>query len=103
MIFGTLFAFGLVGLIVGIIADLMYVVVDPRIDFEGAADGGFENVADQSTPLAELPRNRQAYWSLIFLVMFILSLFAVHRERKTDPGELSRRLSHADLQLLLRS
>lgn len=34
VIFGTLFAFGLVGLIMGIISDLMYVFVDPRIDFE---------------------------------------------------------------------
>ena len=34
VIFGTLFAFGLVGLIVGILSDLMYVFVDPRIDFE---------------------------------------------------------------------
>ncbi|MEL6913842.1 MAG: microcin C ABC transporter permease YejB [Pseudomonadota bacterium] len=34
VIFGTLFAFGLVGLVVGILSDLMYVLVDPRIDFE---------------------------------------------------------------------
>ncbi|MFP4238585.1 MAG: microcin C ABC transporter permease YejB [Rhodosalinus sp.] len=34
VIFGTLFIFGLIGLIVGILSDLMYVVVDPRIDFE---------------------------------------------------------------------
>ncbi|EEX09478.1 binding-protein-dependent transport systems inner membrane component [Ruegeria lacuscaerulensis ITI-1157] len=34
VIFGTLFIFGLLGLIVGIISDLMYVLVDPRIDFE---------------------------------------------------------------------
>ena len=34
VIFGTLFIFGLIGLIVGIISDLMYVAVDPRIDFE---------------------------------------------------------------------
>ncbi|HHL22149.1 MAG TPA: microcin C ABC transporter permease YejB [Aliiroseovarius sp.] len=34
IIFGTLFVFGLVGLIVGILSDLMYVFVDPRIDFE---------------------------------------------------------------------
>ncbi|MEO1705151.1 MAG: ABC transporter permease subunit, partial [Pseudomonadota bacterium] len=34
VIFGTLFAFGLVGLVIGIISDLMYVLVDPRIDFE---------------------------------------------------------------------
>ncbi len=34
VIFGTLFAFGLLGLVVGILSDLMYVFVDPRIDFE---------------------------------------------------------------------
>jgi microcin C transport system permease protein len=34
VIFGTLFAFGLIGLVVGIISDLMYMLVDPRIDFE---------------------------------------------------------------------
>lgn len=34
VIFGTLFAFGLIGLLMGIISDLMYVLVDPRIDFE---------------------------------------------------------------------
>ena len=34
VIFGTLFAFGLIGLLVGILSDLMYVFVDPRIDFE---------------------------------------------------------------------
>jgi microcin C transport system permease protein len=34
VIFGTLFAFGLIGLVVGIISDMMYVLVDPRIDFE---------------------------------------------------------------------
>ena len=34
IIFGSLFVFGLVGLVVGILSDLMYVFVDPRIDFE---------------------------------------------------------------------
>lgn len=34
VIFGTLFVFGLIGLVVGILSDLMYVAVDPRIDFE---------------------------------------------------------------------
>ena len=34
VIFGTLFFFGLVGLVVGILSDLMYVFVDPRIDFD---------------------------------------------------------------------
>jgi microcin C transport system permease protein len=34
VIFGTLFIFGLMGLVVGILSDLMYVFVDPRIDFD---------------------------------------------------------------------
>lgn len=34
IVFGTLFIFGLISLVVGIISDLMYVFVDPRIDFE---------------------------------------------------------------------
>ncbi len=34
VIFGPLFVFGLMGLVVGILSDLMYVFVDPRIDFE---------------------------------------------------------------------
>jgi len=34
VIFGTLFFFGLIGLLMGILSDLMYVFVDPRIDFE---------------------------------------------------------------------
>ncbi len=34
VIFGTLFFFGLISLVVGILSDLMYVFVDPRIDFE---------------------------------------------------------------------
>ena len=34
VIFGILFVFVLMGLVVGILSDLMYVFVDPRIDFE---------------------------------------------------------------------
>ncbi len=34
VIFGTLFVFGLISLVVNILSDLMYVFVDPRIDFE---------------------------------------------------------------------
>ena len=34
VIFGTLFIFTLLGLVVGIVSDLMYVWIDPRIDFE---------------------------------------------------------------------
>ena len=34
VMFGTLYFFGLIGLIMGIIGDMMYTVVDPRLDFE---------------------------------------------------------------------
>jgi len=34
IVFGTLYFFGLIGLVVGILSDLMYVFIDPRIDFE---------------------------------------------------------------------
>ena len=34
VVFGTLFVFGLMGMVVGILSDLMYVWIDPRIDFE---------------------------------------------------------------------
>ena len=37
VIFGTLYVFGLMSLIVGILSDMMYVFVDPRIDFESRA------------------------------------------------------------------
>ncbi|MGE0623817.1 MAG: microcin C ABC transporter permease YejB [Pseudomonadales bacterium] len=35
ILFGTLFSFTLIGLIMQLIGDLTYVLVDPRIDFEG--------------------------------------------------------------------
>ena len=34
VVFGTLFVFSLIGLLVGILSDVTYVLVDPRIDFE---------------------------------------------------------------------
>ncbi|MDT0681168.1 microcin C ABC transporter permease YejB [Roseicyclus sp. F158] len=34
VVFGTLYVFGLIGLLVNIVSDLCYVFVDPRIDFE---------------------------------------------------------------------
>jgi microcin C transport system permease protein len=34
VMFGTLYFFGLIGLVMGILGDLMYTVIDPRIDFE---------------------------------------------------------------------
>jgi microcin C transport system permease protein len=37
IVFGTLFIFTLIGLVTQIISDLMYTIVDPRIDFEARA------------------------------------------------------------------
>ena len=34
VMFGTLYFFGLIGLVMGIVGDLIYTFVDPRIDFE---------------------------------------------------------------------
>ncbi len=34
VIFGTLYIFGLLGLVLRLVGDIMYVVIDPRIDFE---------------------------------------------------------------------
>ena len=33
VVFGTLYIFGMIGLVMGLISDLMYVWIDPRIDF----------------------------------------------------------------------
>ncbi|MFV0302727.1 MAG: microcin C ABC transporter permease YejB [Paracoccus sp. (in: a-proteobacteria)] len=38
VVFGTLYTFGLMGLVVGILSDLTYMLVDPRFDF-GSRDG----------------------------------------------------------------
>ncbi len=37
VVFGTLYVFGLMGLLIGLLSDLTYVLVDPRIDFEKRA------------------------------------------------------------------
>ena len=37
VMFGTLYAFGLLGLLVGILSDIMYILIDPRIDFDKRA------------------------------------------------------------------
>jgi len=34
VVFGTLFAFSLIGLLISIVTDLTYMFIDPRIDFE---------------------------------------------------------------------
>ena len=77
VIFGTLYVFGLMGLVVGILSDLMYVFVDPRIDFEKRA----RLMADVATlnrrRWRNFRRNRRAFWSMvIFSILFVLAMFA---------------------------
>ena len=38
LVFGTLFLFTLLGLVLKLIGDLTYMLVDPRIDFESRAN-----------------------------------------------------------------
>ncbi len=72
VMFGTLYIFTLIGLLLNIVSDISYTLVDPRIDFEDV------NVATQPVNQARWARfrhNRRGYWSLwIFLVLFGLSL-----------------------------
>ena len=38
ILFGTVFCFTLIGLVMHLVGDLTYVLVDPRIDFETRGD-----------------------------------------------------------------
>jgi microcin C transport system permease protein len=37
VMFGTLYFFGLLGLLIGLLGDVLYTIIDPRIDFEARA------------------------------------------------------------------
>ena len=103
VIFGTLFAFGLIGLVVGIISDLMYVLVDPRIDFERrGADGAF---APEPAPLAELHGEPAGLLVAVDLPgpLRPVAFRRADRQRPADPDPAQRRVLHAGLQLLSRS
>ncbi len=51
VMFGTLYIFTLLGLVMQIIGDLLYTVVDPRIDFEARG----EPLSPRPTPAGDLP------------------------------------------------
>ncbi len=64
--------FTLIGLLLNIVSDISYTLVDPRIDFE-ADDAAFK--PRQSGPLGPFSPQPSGYWSLwIFAVLFVLSL-----------------------------
>jgi hypothetical protein len=96
VMFGRCSSFGLIGLVVNIISDLMYVWIDPRIDFEtregcrmnAPASSNAQAYDAQGRPKgwlsptnrrrwANFKANRRGYWSLwIFMILFIASLLA---------------------------
>ena len=73
VMFGTLYIFTLLGLLMQIVGDLMYTLVDPRIDFEARGDV-HALAASRAAGSRSSARNRRGFWSLwIFLVLFVLS------------------------------
>ena len=71
VMFGTLYMFTLIGLLLQIVGDLMYTLVDPRIDFEKRR--GFRNLM---SPLNQRRlaifrcASQRGWWSLwIFLIL----------------------------------
>ena len=59
VMFGTLYIFTLLGLLMQIVGDLMYTVVDPRIDFEARrreCDGSMTLIPAHPPPAGDLPR-----------------------------------------------
>ena len=90
--FGTLYIFTLVGLLLKIVSDLTYVLVDPRIDFEAPrapprarappprrarACSGRPALHARRRRLANFKANRRGYVSLyLFSALFVLSLLA---------------------------
>ena len=79
VMFGTLYIFTLLGLLMQIVGDMIYTLVDPRIDFEARGDDvrPLRSPAHAAAALAIFRANRRGFWSLwIFLVLFALTLFA---------------------------
>ena len=68
VMFGTLYIFTLLGLLMQIVGDILYTVVDPRIDFE---DARLKLSPITRRRLAIFRRHRRGYWSFwIFMVLF---------------------------------
>ena len=80
MVFGR-FHFSLIGLVVGIITDLTYVLIDPRIDFEARGDRAKHSrppqaIAVPAEPTTLVKYATAAWFMWIFLVLFVIALFA---------------------------
>ena len=87
VMFGTLYIFTLIGLVMQLVGDLTYTLVDPRIDFEARGEApmsaaptrpaGAGSFAARPPPARDFRANRRGFWSLwIFLALFVVTLFA---------------------------
>ena len=93
IVFATLYFFTPLGLVMNLVGDLTYTLVDPRIDFESRAT--YERAMSRVAPARRrassacgsrrspggasrnFRANRRGFWSLwIFLALFVVSLFA---------------------------
>jgi hypothetical protein len=73
VVFGTLFIFTLFGLLIKLIGDLCYTLVDPRIDF--AARTPDVHSLPGPSPLRAFKANRRGWWSLwLFIGLFVVCL-----------------------------
>jgi len=116
IMFGTLFFFSLLGLVMGLIGDLMYTVIDPRITFErvGACHEpdaprrppsrirrrpppGTEDLAAHAPAPAQLPRQRARLLVVLDLPGDLpgRSVRGVRRQRQAVPGLSRGRTLHA--------
>ena len=89
VMFGTLYFFGLIGLVMGIVGDLMYMVVDPRIDFEAR---GLMTAAQPAPPRgSSAPTGAAWSRSSCSASLFFVSLFAELLANDRPLADLLRR------------
>ena len=75
VVFGTLFIFTLFGLVMKLISDIVYTLVDPRIDFENR--GNPMRLSPINQRRWAFKSNKRGWWSLwLFLILFVGSLGA---------------------------
>ena len=77
VVFGTLFIFTLFGLVMKLISDIVYTLVDPRIDFENQGVIRCACLPINQRRWARFKSNKRGWWSLwLFLILFVGSLGA---------------------------
>jgi microcin C transport system permease protein len=102
VIFGTLYFFGLIGLVMNIVGDFVYTIVDPRIDFATRGACAARDETGQPTTPCTVPR-QPAWHDLARRVRRAVLPVAVRRaagQRPADPGALRRAFLHAGVSRL---